>query len=67
MSTHYICFPGDKKFFFLDISSSINIFAGALLFIVLGFNDMSILVGHNVSSPREREKRDGEIKEMERY
>ena len=26
--------------------------------IVLGFNDTSILVGHFVSSPREREKRD---------
>ena len=26
--------------------------------IVLGFNDMSTLVGHFVSSPREREKRD---------
>ena len=26
--------------------------------IVLGFNDMSNLVGHFVSSPREREKRD---------
>ena len=25
--------------------------------IVLGFNDMSTLVGHFVSSPREREKR----------
>ena len=33
----------------------------ALIFfflIVLGFNDTSILVGHFVSSPREREKRD---------
>ena len=28
------------------------------LLIVLGFNDMSTLVGHFVSSPREREKRD---------
>ena len=28
------------------------------LFIVLGFNDTSTLVGHFVSSPREREKRD---------
>ena len=27
--------------------------------IVLGFNDTSTLVGHFVSSPREREKRDG--------
>ena len=26
--------------------------------IVLGFNDMSTLVGHFVSSPREREKSD---------
>ena len=30
----------------------------SLLFIVLGFNDTSTLVGHFVSSPREREKRD---------
>ena len=29
-----------------------------ILFIVLGFNDTSTLVGHFVSSPREREKRD---------
>ena len=29
-----------------------------ILLIVLGFNDMSTLVGHFVSSPREREKRD---------
>ena len=28
------------------------------LLIVLGFNDMSTVVGHFVSSPREREKRD---------
>ena len=28
------------------------------LLIVLGFNDTSTLVGHFVSSPREREKRD---------
>ena len=27
-------------------------------FIVLGFNDMSTFVGHFVSSPRERQKRD---------
>ena len=29
-----------------------------ILLIVLGFNDTSTLVGHFVSSPREREKRD---------
>ena len=29
-----------------------------LTLIVLGFNDTSTLVGHFVSSPREREKRD---------
>ena len=36
--------------------------------IVLGFNDMSTLVGHFVSSPREREKVDsrGEMKERDR-
>ena len=38
-----------KVYFFLE---TLN------LFIVLGFNDMSTLVGHFVSSPREREKRD---------
>ena len=32
--------------------------------IVLGFNDTSTLVGHFVSSPREREKRDRLVKEM---
>ena len=30
---------------------------------MLGFNDMSTLLGHFVSSPREREKRDKEIVE----
>ena len=30
-----------------------------VVLIVLGFNDTSTLVGHFVSSPREREKRDG--------
>ena len=30
--------------------------------IVLGFNDMPTLVGHFVSSPREKEKRKGEKK-----
>ena len=32
---------------------------------MLGFNDMSTLVGHFVSSPREREKRDsrGDVRE----
>ena len=29
-----------------------------IVVVVLGFNDMSTLVGHFVSSPREREKRD---------
>ena len=37
---------------------------------MLGFNDTSTLVGHFVSSPREREKRDRkdsrEMKEMDR-
>ena len=39
---------------------------------MLGFNDMSALVGHFMSSPREREKRDRrdliveEMKEMDR-
>ena len=39
--------------------------------IVLGFNDTSTLVGHFVSSPREREKRDrrdsrGDVREKQR-
>ena len=33
--------------------------------IVLGFNDTSTLVGHFVSSPREREKRDSRGDERE--
>ena len=33
------------------------------MYIVLGFNDRSTLVGHFVSSPREREKREREIVE----
>ena len=32
--------------------------------IVLGFNDTSTLVGHFVSSPREREKREEIVEEM---
>ena len=38
----------------------LTLFLGRLyhLLIVLGFNDTSTLVGHFVSSPREREKRD---------
>ena len=32
--------------------------------IVLGFNDTSTLVGHFVSSPREREKREKTAEEM---
>ena len=31
---------------------------------MLGFNDTSILVGHFVSSPREREKREEIVEEM---
>ena len=31
---------------------------------MLGFNDTSTLVGHFVSSPREREKRDRIVEEM---
>ena len=36
---------------------------GEQTLIVLGFNDMSTLVGHFVLSPREREKKLGEIVE----
>ena len=35
------------------------------ILIVLGFNDTSTLVGHFVSSPREREKRDSRRNERE--
>ena len=31
---------------------------------MLEFNDMSTLVGHSVSSPKEREKRDRRVVEM---
>ena len=36
-----------------------------LRLIVLGFNDTSTLVGHFVSSPREREKRESRGNERE--
>ena len=36
-----------------------------LCLLVLGFNDTSTLVGHFVSSPREREKRDSRGDERE--
>ena len=35
-----------------------NLISNCMRLIVLGFNDTSTLVGHFVSSPREREKRD---------
>ena len=35
--------------------------------IVLGFNDMSTLVGHFASSPREREKREETEEEMKEW
>ena len=38
--------------------SNTLIFSKAVDLIVLGFNDRSTLMGHFVSSPREREKRD---------
>ena len=40
-----------------------NVLDGNLadFFIVLGFNNTSTLVGHFVSSPREREKRDRRV------
>ena len=37
-----------------------------LWLIVLGFNDTSTLVGHFVSSPRERERRDSRRGEREK-
>ena len=42
-----------------------NMFSDKIL-IVLGFNYMSTLAGHFVSSPREREKRDSRGDERER-
>ena len=56
-------------FFFFFLSKNINVFALfqdrnfniTLIFfivVVLGFNDISTIVGHFVLSPREREKRD---------
>ena len=48
MSTNNICFYGEIW----------KISQNCLCLFVLGFNDTSSLVGHFVSSPREREKRD---------
>ena len=42
----------------IHIFSAKNIIILYMDLIVLGFNDTSTLVGHFVSSPREREKRD---------
>ena len=44
-------------------SSNFNVMLQSILF-VLGLNDMSTLVGHFVSSPREREKREEIVEEM---
>ena len=49
MGTHLNCL--DKSRQFNRVSTTYDL-------IVLGFNDTSTLVGHFVSSPREREKRD---------
>ena len=46
--------PSRKK----QINSRLLVSVGDTDLIVLGFNDTSTLVGHFVSSPREREKRD---------
>ena len=40
------------------VSQKQKVYRNFQLFIVLGFNDTSTLVGHFVSSPREREKSD---------
>ena len=44
------------------ISNCTRVFS--VMMIVLGFHDTSTFVGHFVSSPREREKRDRIVEEM---
>ena len=44
--------------FMIVLIPHINLLNISWILIVLGFNDMSTLVGHFVSSPREREKSD---------
>ena len=55
MSSFFICksYSHFFVFFFSKTTCELDI----ALLIVLGFNDTSTLVGHFVSSPREREKR----------
>ena len=50
----YSALPAKKKILCMCCCCQEN----SLILIVLGFNHMSTLVGHFVSSPREREKRD---------
>ena len=60
MSTHTICFCREIKkyrYFLVKKKRLIRIY-------VLGFNDKSTLVGHFVSSPREREKRYRIVEEL---
>ena len=54
---HFVSSPKERE---KEIEEIVEEMKDILLFyfIVLGFNDMSTLVGHFVSSPREREKRD---------
>ena len=53
ITSSMVCIPnGSRNSFLIDEEE------GSFL-IVLGFNDMSTLMYHFVSSPREREKRDG--------
>ena len=42
----------------MKIKQQVTKYCGKEDLILVGFNDMSTLVGHFVSSPREREKRD---------
>ena len=55
MNYAVVILPG--TFFINQINACIFLICPFFL-IVLGFNDTSTLVGHFVSSPREREKRD---------
>ena len=64
-------FITEKKSFYVKAQNalckpqSFHLKQALLIVIVLGFNDTSTLVGHFVSSPREREKRDSRRDERE--
>ena len=54
----YSCKTETKEYRNILVKVWDNYLQFSIKLIVLGFNDMSTLFGHFVSSPREREKRD---------